>query len=261
MRISWRVERDGDMVVTRVRSEGIGDDIEAELKVDKEGFRIAEGVLRRKNGDKSLEELQGVEGYISGKREIRERLDRLDKYERYLILQCVSGLIQAETYLFRERGYLTEGEYEEYWNRLEKNGCRFYSDSRKEMRRSDPEWMSYVPDRFKEKILFEREKIYKHESDAAGEYVMGHLSDTFHEMKVKLRIGDAGDVKDMEIVFLRAPGRACFTNHENVANFRGENFLEIEKKDLIKYGGGCEGCYHIVEILEELQIFMKGSIA
>ncbi|MDY2960279.1 MAG: DUF2889 domain-containing protein [Hornefia sp.] len=266
MRINWCVRNLGEdlkATVTVTKEENV---MSGSLVVDKAGFIIkhASGSCFKQNcGDYEryndagsshylFTELIGVLGYIQGKKIIKKRLSeaRNSKFED-IFLQCVSALLQAETYVYRERGFESKKEYNEYWDILEKNGCRMYSDSRKDARASDVPWMDYVPDNFGSTVLFEREKEYEIKRADGTVCCKGHLSDSYHEMETIIEVDSKDVVKRNEIRIIRAPGISCFTNDENNGALAGRKLKDIRKKDIVSALGGCDGCYHIVEMYIE----------
>ena len=150
--------------------------------------------------------------------------------------------------ILKERGYKTREDYNIYWDFLEKNNCRMYSDSRRTERLADLPWMDYVPDNFEKDILFEREKTYTIEKKNGNIFCKGYLSDTYHEMLTLIKIDSEGIITENKIKIIRAPGVSCFTNDENNNSLMGRKLSEISKRDIISALGGCDGCYHIVEM-------------
>lgn len=267
MQIKWYVENlKCDLKATVISLEE-GKLQKASLVVDKKDFIIKEAVgaysennlLDFNNVHKfvflredTFPELTGVLGYIQGKKIIKKRLLEND-HANYVdvFIQCVSALLQAETYVYKERGYKSKEEYNVYWDFLEKNNCRMYSDSRREERVVDLPWMDYVPDNFYEEILFQREKTYSFEKQNGTIVCRGHLSDTYHEMDTLMEVDENGVVTRNEIKVIKAPGISCFTNDENNNILVGRKLNEIKKGDIICSLGGCDGCYHIVEMYIE----------
>ena len=130
----------------------VGRDLEAKatLQVDINSFlindavweihRAPEGIAAGRGNAVSL--LSGIEAHIEGKREMK-RLMALSEgiVLKYLFTDCVKSLIQAETYVYRERGFADKPAYNRYWDKIEENGCRMNTHPDP----SDAVWMDYVP--------------------------------------------------------------------------------------------------------------------
>lgn len=260
--ITWKVENKGETVNSQVVSFLDGRVYKASLEVDKRRFEVVDAVLsitgKETHTNKNLDCLKGIEAYIPGKKIIRSKLEGYEKFAIECFLQCVSALVQAETYLYVERGYVSKAEYNVYWDMLEKNGCRFYSDSRQYLREGALTWMEYVPDRYGADILFERNKEYNVFRIGEIYELYAHLKDTFHEMKMSIKLDCDLTVKDAVLEVLRAPGVACMTNRENEHKLIGGDFGNITKREIIEKLGGSDGCYHLVEMGIELQELIKG---
>lgn len=264
MKINWCVENLENNLKSMVAVQNDGTVRGGFLVVGKDDFIIKEAAGSYseqvhdyvENGNEEVTsfnndfaELIGIEGYIQGKKIVKKRLleNGHDSFSD-IFLQCISALLQAETYVYKERGYKTREDYNIYWDFLEKNNCRMYSDSRRTERLADLPWMDYVPDNFEKDILFEREKTYTIEKKNGNIFCKGYLSDTYHEMLTLIKIDSEGIITENKIKIIRAPGVSCFTNDENNNSLMGRKLSEISKRDIISALGGCDGCYHIVEM-------------
>ena len=76
--------------------------------------------------------------------------------------------------------------------------------------------------------------------------------DTYHEIIIGLKCDPNYVVLDGAIEFTRAPGKACFTNSENIEYLIGKSLISLTKSDVIKILGGRLGCYHVVEMIAEI---------
>lgn len=262
--IKWNVIREAASLISTVEKKFVflGEEsvMTATVKVGVKDFIIEEAKGSVNGKEYEVDELKGLYGYISGKKAIKKKT--MNKFPELspLFLQCVSGLIQAETYVYDERGYNSKDEYNRYWDNLEEDGCRYYSNKRADLRASEPAWMEYVPDNFKATELFKREKRYSAVVEDGTLITVGFLNDTYHEMAISMELNIQGNVLDFQIVFFRGPGQACFSNSENSNMLKGWNIKDISKRDIIKILGGCDGCYHIVELAVELVDVIRGSL-
>ena len=257
--IWWSVERRGDCLVSATeKNDGI-QIMGAYLYVEIHTFRVVRAEIKQNGNIYKVTDLKGIEAYISGKKIFKNVLLG-SEFEKYtpLFIQCISALVQGETYVYRERGYKTKEEYNHYWDKLEDNGCRMYSKKLSHMRKNDLQWMDYVPNRFNKSKLFIREKFYEMCTEENTSGVWAHLSDTYHEMKIYLKLTKEKNISEMEIEMLRVPGKACYTNEENSNLLIGENICELTKTKVIDLLGRSAGCYHIVEMFLDLQDMICG---
>lgn len=194
--------------------------------------------------------LQGTRAFIDGKKTLKDLFDK-DNEDicKYLMEQCINGIIQAETYLYQERGFKNKEEYNEYWDRLEKNGCRMYSFPSPENLR----WMDYVPQIQRDNHLFHRVKsVSVFKGDGRAVY-RAELTDSYHEIRMELLCDKiSGRIYHADISFFRAPGEVCFEAASLSHNLLGKNIYSMSKKEIIDTVGGGEGCYHLVEILKDI---------
>ncbi len=199
----------------------------------------------------SIEEMRGKSGYIEGKKELNILLNRKEgEMLKYMLNQCINGLIQAETYLYKQRGFADEEEYDAYWDKIEKNGCRMYTHKSTE----DVEWSQYAAPLTRCHNLFNRFKSSKF-IYYGGKYMFayGNLTDSFHRIDISIEFnGATGIITDCEIEFSRAPGQACFSNNLHRKKLIGRNLKELTKKEVIHLLGKSEGCYHLVEVVTDI---------
>lgn len=256
--VSCNVKLEGN----RVYSHGIliDNEWEAEVKiwVDVKTFIIEEATweihrtpLDIPIGCYSINAMRGKSGYIDGKKELNILLSQKGgEMLKYMFNQCINGLIQAETCVYKQRGYVKAEDYDAYWDELEKNGCRMYSNKSED----DLSWSKYSAPLIQENNLFNRFKstkiIYNGDKNML---CYGNLADTYHRINVNIEYNkDTGIISDCEILFSKAPGKACFTNDIHKHKLIGVNFKELTKKEIICLLGKSEGCYHLVEIVVDI---------
>ncbi len=124
------VDLQNDKVVSRCVVLQRNWEAEAILTMSVETFIIerAECEIHRKTAPRydkyeTITELEGCSGYIEGKRVLNQlRGKPAGELLRYLFTQCINGVIQAETYVYRQRGFETPNQYNKYWDKLEENG-------------------------------------------------------------------------------------------------------------------------------------------
>ena len=198
----------------------------------------------------SLDFMKGMNGHIDGKRRASGILKSLYAPEiRYLMIQCINGLIQAESYLYKERGFKSREDYNEYWDVLEKNGCRMYSHPSE----SDLQWMDYIPQYERKRLLFSRFKNFEIEQSGDLYRGRGRFIDSYHELYAEITFdSDSGLLGKCGISYVRAPGESCFDNALHGRKLEGMKLSELTDRHIVCMFGCSEGCYHLVEIFKDL---------
>lgn len=237
----------------------LGNDFEAQtlLLVDTRSFKIckAEWEISRSHGSTSLgngsvRELIGAEAYFDIGRVLGQFTDPDGgKRLKSLFLECVKSLIQAETYVFAERGYQSKAEYEAYWHKREKNGCRYYSHPND----WPSGWYDYVGAYKRECNLFNKCKNYKLIEKGSDLMLQGTFSDSYHEINAELcfdRI--TGVIGKCEVLFFRAPEDICFENSMHGAEFIGKNCYTMARSQIAEIAGGGQGCYHLTDLIADM---------
>lgn len=228
----------------------------AGLWVDSSSFIIKKGQIETyRSGDgnyqyhlREIPGLNGVSAYFGTGKELKEALVGLDKIGRDLFAEGVRGAIQAETFLLKERGFHSAGSYQQYWETVQLNTCRYYSN----LGRVKRKWSEYVRDRQRQNILFNRYKtIGLYKIDNCAYHVYGSFSDSYHELGLDMTIS-AGDfrIKNVDCRLLRAPDAVCFESPGLTAGL--ENFSvrpRPSKKDIAAVVGGSQGCAHVVDLV------------
>ncbi|MCG9969126.1 DUF2889 domain-containing protein [Pelotomaculum terephthalicicum JT] len=234
----------------------ISTDFEAvgRLVADLKSFRIKDArwdVYRSPgnsmNGGKELPELTGVEAYFSAGGFLRRAAgDEAGGLPRELLAECVKGIIQAETFIFIARGYPSAKAYEDYWDKIYLNVCRYYSNLERIARR----WFDYIGDYHRAGNLFNR---FLHcrvcRRDDRYLTASGSFSDSFHELGVRVDLNDKGAIIDCAGNFLRAPDQVCLENREHVFKLIGKEIARMEKKEIGELVGGPQGCNHLVDLI------------
>ena len=236
----------------------IGTDIEAlgRLVIERDNFiireaawevnRSPEGAL---NGGGTIQGLRGVTAYFNSGGDLRrEAGDIAGGLVREMLAECVRGIIQAETFLYRERGYPTPEAYGEYWEKSYLNSCRYYSH----LHRISRKWPEYVGGYYTAKKLYARFKNCSILRVSGGYMATGIFNDSFHEMGITVKLNDHGMVLDIQGNFLRAPDPVCFENAARLETLKGTVLSGFNKKDVIKKIGGPCGCDHLADLVYDL---------
>ncbi len=236
----------------------IGTDAEASgrLLTDAANFEIKEAsweVIRSPGGVLDgrgvVPGLKGVAAYFNAGKELRRAVgEEAGGLARELFAECIRGMIQAETFLYQERGYPTAEAYGGYWEKLYLNSCRYYSSLDRISRR----WSDYVSGYSTGSTFFNRVKscsIYKKRD---GLTTAGILTDSFHEMSAIIDFNAEGTVTGCSGNFLRAPDQVCFENSSLLDGLIGAPLIGFGKKDIAKIIGGPLGCDHLVDLVGDM---------
>lgn len=195
--------------------------------------------------------------YIEGKKQVSALLKApQDRRIRYLLHQCINGVIQAETYTIPERGFRSFEEYNLFWDEVEKDGCRMYSNPAPE----DLRWTDYVPQYPRRRMLFTRNKNF--EVRACGKEIRGRgcFMDSYHELYVDCVFDADTVIRSFEITYERAPGKACFDNRVHGEELIGRKAAGMSGRDIVDTLGRSQGCYHLVEITRDLFGLMSEQV-
>ncbi len=236
----------------------IGTDIEAlgRLVIDKSTFEIKEagwevsrspgGVL---NGGRDVCELKGVTAYFNAGGDLRRVVGgEAGGLAKELFAECIRGIIQAETFLYVERGYKTPESYGTHWEKAYLNSCRYYSNLHRVTRR----WSDYVGGYSPGASLYCRAKNCSVFKTGGGLAAFGVFSDSFHEMNVRLSLSKDGIVMECAGNFLRAPDQVCFENAALLGRLPGAALTGLSKKQIAGMIGGPAGCDHLVDLVNDL---------
>jgi hypothetical protein len=236
----------------------MGTDIEAlgRLVIDRYSFIIRDAYweVNRSpggmyNGSGILQGLNGVTAYFNSGGDLRrEAGDIAGGLAREMMAECIRGVIQAETFLYRERGYPTPEAYGDYWEKSYLNSCRYYSNLHRICRR----WSDYVGGYYTGEKLYARFKNCSILKASGGYGAAGIFNDSFHEMGICVNLNDQGVVLDCQGNFLRAPDPVCFENDAHLETLKGAVLSGFDKKEVITKIGGPFGCDHLADLVYDL---------
>ncbi len=193
--------------------------------------------------------LKGVTAYFGCGEKLREVLAPLNFAEaKDLFAEGVRGVVQSETFLWKNRGYKSTQEYEEYWNNLYLDACRFYSN----LDRVSHKWYEHVGYNNRSGSLFNRMKsqtMYLNEKDFL---LFGHLHDSFHSVAVELELEkEEGKIQSARGKILRAPDPVCAEAVVYMDQLKDTIPLEMKKKDIAFLLGGGDGCVHLIDLVSD----------
>ncbi|NMA52498.1 MAG: DUF2889 domain-containing protein [Peptococcaceae bacterium] len=227
-----------------------------QLKVDSSSFEIKDAVWEvfrsrggKFNGRQNVTGLKGAVAYFGVGPSMRRELGGIaGGLVRELLNECVKGIIQSETFLFRERGFASLKEYGEYWRKAHASDCRYQSN----MFRAARKWEDYVAGFEHNLNLFNRFKscmIYKEHNSLIA--TCG-FSDSYHELGISCTLDVNGYVKECSGSFLRAPDQVCFECAQLPAGLQGNVITDCTTKQFVEIMGGPQGCDHLVDLTKDL---------
>jgi hypothetical protein len=178
--------------------------------------------------------------------------------QRELMAECVKAVLQSETYLFHNRGFADSQAYQDNWDQVHPNTCRYYSH----LDLVGQRWFDHIGSEIRKRDLFQRHKnIAVWQSAANTLKATGSFLDSFHELGVVAECDTKGQIIAFEGSFLRAPDRICFGTAELLGRLVGQNIRSLTHRDMNRCAGGGEGCAHLLDIsreaLRELQNALK----
>lgn len=203
--------------------------------------------------DKAVDvpELIGVEAYFGCGPAIHRAAEKLPgRLPQLLFAEAVRGIIQAETYVYRERGHSDPEAYDRYWDNFYANSCRYYSN----LERTTVPWRQYVGKQERPSRLYTRFKGQGLYRTDGGEYILlGHLTDSFHEVAVRLILNrELTEIQQASVEMLRVPDAVCREAAGLMENLRGEKIQALTKKSVAHLLGGKQGCVHVIDTVYDL---------
>jgi hypothetical protein len=225
----------------------------AVMRVKAANLEIEEAWLERlgRPGDMAesreyIEGLKGVEAYLGSSSGLRAGLQGIkDEVERSLFNDTVIAIVQAETFLFRERGYSDAVTYSQAWEKFYAGSCRYYSN----LDRVKTTWGGYIGNSGREITLFDRGKSQQMYRDDKGGYIInGSLIDSFHQVSTHLEMD-----KDIQVItaygqLLRVPDAVCRESGQQMENLKGQLLSGMPKRELARLLGAGQGCVHLIDL-------------
>jgi len=255
---NWYTEvRRSDLGLLQAKTSYVDTNREAvaHLLVDVHSFIIKEALWEEQRSTETIlartrevTPLQGSEAYFSSGPALKEVAAFLkDPLAVALFSETVKGIIQAETFLFIERGYGSETEFDDKWTDFYIGSCRYYSN----LDRVTKSWYEHVGESKRAGNLFVRFKTQSLFKLANGQYLLtGNLSDSFHEVNVRLKL-DKFTVQEADGVLLRTPDIICREAASLLSNLHGINLRGIPKKELASILGKGQGCVHVIDLVSD----------
>ncbi|WP_161598037.1 DUF2889 domain-containing protein [Dethiobacter alkaliphilus] len=228
-----------------------GRQVIARLIINDKSFEILQAFLEEfpqvdNESVRVLDSLKGIKAYLGSGLSLRKAVDEHgDPLVLELFAETIRGVIQAETFLLKERGYESPTEYSGYWEKMYKGTCRYYSN----LERVQQSWDNYSEVGYRDGYLFTRTKNYFLYEEAPDYYLIcGGLSDTFHEMNITLKVKN-GFIKAAEGIMLRVPDVVCGEATMLLNNIIDMKVNKCSKKQLADLLGKGQGCVHLVDVV------------
>jgi hypothetical protein len=235
---------------------------EASIRLNRKTFQIEKArweVYKGPGGPLAMdiEELKGVEAYFGCGRALRRALANESSGKALsLFADVISGVIQAETFIFEDRGFKDSKSYDDYWEKDFVNTCNYYSN----LDRISRHWTEFVDatgqKRFKS--IFNRFKGVAVSENQSNYFVNTNFSDSFHEIGISLTVDkDSGRVTASDCRLLRAPDPVCSEAAGFVQNIIGKNLAVMARKEIAQSLAGNLGCTHIIDLCSDLSATLQ----
>lgn len=222
-------------------------EIGTRLRVDLVSFKILEATLENHSPSEiimDIPQICGIEAYLNSGPAIRDALAHLDHLPRELFAETIRGIIQAETFLYKERGFASASEYNEHWNKTFADSCRYYSN----LDRITQRWVDYV-DYIRTGNLFNRFKtqsVYAI-NDEGGYFIIATFCDSFHELSIEIETDSSLVITKANGTLLRAPDNVCREATVLLQQLPGHGTASLNKKKIAALLGKGDGCVHIID--------------
>ncbi|HEX3012578.1 MAG TPA: DUF2889 domain-containing protein, partial [Syntrophomonadaceae bacterium] len=227
------------------------------LKVNVRSFAIEQAWVEKYRNKPAFSEMKTIEGvrglvaYIEHGAQFRKVLtqNQEDAVTIEVFNDTVRALIQAETFLTRERGFTSMQEYSTYWEKVYANTCKYYSH----LDKIKVTWDAYADNLQRGNILYNRFKNQQLFAEGQNNYsISGTLLDQFHNMSIFLSVGKADKrVIKAEVNMIQVPDSICKDAAWEVNNLLGHDIGNLNKKTVARLLGEKEGCVHLIDLASE----------
>jgi hypothetical protein len=210
-------------------------------------WEIGRSPGRTDEGCADVPGLAGVEAYLEAGPALRREVGvERNGVPLELLSECVKAVLQAESFMYFDRGYPTARSYEEYWDKMYVNSCRYYSN----LDRVKGGYLEEETNYRRTIGLFNRFLVSRVIRQDNGSYVVsGGFCDSAHELSVSVDLDQEGIVSGAAGNYLRAPEDVCRESNRHIAKLLGQDFTQIKKKEVGGMLGGSQGCVHLVDLV------------
>ena len=260
---------EGDEVISEAVYCGTDRELTAKLIVEAATFRVIKAYweVYRAPGVSlpqifEIKELQGLIAYFGVGKEMSQKLAYLnDPLAVNLFSDAVTGVIQSETFIFTLRGFPNKEVYEENWQEIFSNNCRYYSN----LDRVTIDWYSHLGYEVRSGILFNRIKTQtlfrKTEAGQDIYFLSGQVNDSFHGLAAETVLDERFTVKDIKGSLLRVPDDVCRESTAYLPDLIGKDITSITKKEIARLLGLGQGCTHLIDVMidgaETVRLFVE----
>lgn len=193
-----------------------------------------------------LSSLLGVEAYLNSGPALKNLLGAPgQELEHDLVTECIRGIIQAETFFYEERGYITAEKYVEYWHQNYAGLCRYYNN----FIEIDKVWPAWLAGTKREYNLFNRDKIITIQRRQLGLNITCSFIDSFHHILLEICLGQNGQITSTHGNFINTPHDNCHENTMHLQNLTGHKLSAMSKREIAAIVGGPDGCTHLLEMV------------
>ncbi len=205
---------------------------------------------------RAVPELSGIEAYFSSGAQVSRALAPYgETLMGQLFAETVKGVIQAESFIFKERGYQTAEDYSRAWRDFYTGSCRYYSN----LDRVRQEWYQHVGTTTRAGILFSRfiaQTLYRVSSERL--LLQGTFNDSFHELAVSIELDAANRrVEEISGRLLRCPDQVCREATFFLPELKGTKLEDLSKKEIAGCLGRNQGCVHLIDLTFDLAYTLK----
>ena len=269
---SWHssARLEGDELVSEAVYCGTDRELTARLAVELGSFRVKKAYweVYRAPGFPlpqifEIKDLPGLVAYFGSGGELRQKLAYLnDPLATNLFSDAITGVIQAETFLYTSRGFPTSEVYEKNWREMFKGSCRYYSN----LDRVTRDWFTHLTYDERLGTLFNRVKtqiLYRKVEAGQEVYTLsGQIIDSFHGVAAETVFDKDFRVKDAKGFLLRVPDDVCRESADYLTEIVGKDLSSLTKKEVATLLGLGQGCTHVIDLMADgadtLRLFKAG---
>lgn len=218
-----------------------------ELIIQRAEFRDLGSPGHLKEKTTLIPQMNGITAYLGSGPQIRQVLEPLNMpTARSLFNDCIIGIIQAETFLYKERGYASAEDYSRAWEDFYEGSCRYYSNP-ETIKQS---WSEHMGMEERELNLFDRFKSQQLLEDGNEFIIIGGLTDTFHHMGSWIRVEAQNNIiTQAEGNLLRCTDIICQEASTFLRTLSGQELNRFSKKELAAQLGAGQGCVHLIDLV------------
>ena len=223
------------------------------LEIERKTLLIKSAVLEVHRGQsgapasQTISNLEGITAYFGSGRQLRQALGGnsalLD-----MAVQAVSTVIQGEAFFCQERGFASLEAYDDYWDKIAKDSCVYYSN----LDRLSHRFNDYIENQRRGSNLFHRYLLTAIETNSGeSTEIRSHLLDSYHEMSIALQLESGFRVSNVSAAMLRCPDSVCCEALERLDRLKGTLLTTADMKRYRTDFGGASGCTHIAHLVQE----------